>query len=116
MTLRNFDPILKNASGTPNKFTDETGSQVELTGSQVIRNCLMNGPIGEDGRPRSVVPDRKRKMFNLANKLDAKGDIDIDTDESGIIAQCIEHLPPLIYGQIDIMLNRDLAPKEGKKS
>lgn len=108
MTLRNLDAIMTNAKGTHNKFASGGGNFETMTVSELVRTSLGNGPTAPDGSPAPCPTEDKRVMFNLANKLAVGGDVDIDAKDVALIARCIEHLPPILHGQIEAALNKDL--------
>lgn len=116
MTLRNFDAILNDSLEEPNEFNDGVDDNGKPKPPRVMTQCEMvlislgNGPIGEDGRPKNIQHEDKRRMYDLSKKMRKGGDIDIDSRETTLISRCIAHLSPILWGQIDDSLNRDLPP------
>lgn len=109
MTLRNFDATLLAADGSDFKFREDDGKLVSQTQSQFVRNLLFNGPMEENNQPKNISGDRRYKMFQLMEKIAKGGDVDISSDEAGLIMQVIEKMQPGLYGQINASLNRDLT-------
>lgn len=101
VSYRNFDaPITQ----MEEDVKDEKGKPVTQKGLIYIQLMGFQGDAN---------PDKKMAMFRLANKISKGGDIEINTDESGLIKEAIHQLPPISYGQISESLDNVIVkPKK----
>lgn len=113
MTKRNLNIALVWHSGKPIKEQDNT---TDLVARTVVLNCLCSGPQGQDGAPAHTSAAEKYKMYKTLRKVEEQGNIvDLTADEVVMIKRCMEHMPPVTYGQVCEILETDMPKDEAPK-
>ena len=96
--IRNFDGTSKNIDGSD--LLDDEGKPGQH--KKLIINVLLASSDDMNG-------DQKLKNWNLANKIQAGGDIDLSIDEISLIKkQAGKYAITLLYGQVMQLLESDI--------
>lgn len=92
--------VLKNLAGEPLKDADSNGEVVDATLKMAIANSLLT-PV----RNKEDSGVEKIKKYELARKVYANDEVDLDENDIKLIKDCVNAVfPPLICGQVNEML------------
>lgn len=97
--LVNVDVVLKNLQGESLKDTNAQGEVIEAT----VKLALINAILAPTKAQESGMD--KVKKYELAKRIYASSEVDLDIEEIKLIKDCVSAIyPALITGQIFEML------------